>query len=451
MDLGQLLSLLGSYHRPGDIGEDYIAQARLGYQKNIVAGRCIKEISQGVAAIPYFVQVGGKEVEGENDLIKLLKRPNPRATWRTMIRDLVIHRLISGNCYLRAIRVSTGRVMELQVLRPDRVEIKTAPDCTPIAYDYTINGRVQSFPIDPQTGASEILHIKEPNPLDDRYGMSPIRQASLGISQHNESAEWNLNLLRNSARPPGIVAMKPMGNAAVPPSPEVIKKLRDDFNEVFAGSKNAGKIPFLTFDMEWKALGMSPADMEWLNGKNSTAREVAMALGYPPFLLGLPEGSTFNNVREAKLHFYQVTVVPLAEEINESISHWLTLLGGKAGKDVQIIADLDAVDALALQRESILDQSRKDFEAGIISANEARAVRKYDEVEGGDDLLVPAGKLPLGFDPGDLDDQAFEAYLVGQGLSAAAAQRIVKASANREGQTRGGLSSDAGREGSPAS
>lgn len=431
MDLATLLTY---YQRPGEIGDDYQTQAQQGYAKNLVAYRCIREISQAVASIPYFVQIGGKDIEGENDLTKLLRRPNPRKTWRTMARDLVIHRLISGNCYLRAIPVSTGRIMELHVLRPDRVRVKTAADCTPVAYEYTIEGRAQVFPIDPLTGASEVLHMKEPNPLDDLYGLSPIRAASLGIRQYNESSEWNLNLLRNSARPPGVVSLKPMGNGATPPKPEEIKKLRDDFNEVFAGSKNAGKIPFLTFDMEWQQLGLSPADMEWLNGKNSTARDVAQAFGYPPFLLGQAEGSTFNNVKEAKLHFYQVTVIPLAEEINESISHWLTQLTSKPGqsaKEIQIIADLDSVDALSLQREPMLEQSRRDFEAGIISANEARAVRKYDEVEGGDELLVPAGKLPLGFDPGDLADEEFQSFLVRQGLTGAEAQRIVKASGNR--------------------
>ena len=257
--------------------------------------------------------------------------------------------------------------------------------------------------------------------------MSPLRAAAMAIGQHNESVKWNFKLLGNSAKPSGVMTFKEKGNGSIPPDNEQIKKIRDDFNNQYSGPENAGKIPFLNFDMQWQALGMTPVDMDWLNGKNSSARDIALALGYPPFLLGMSEGSTFNNVREAKLSLYQNTVVPMTESILDSIAHWLSQ---KTDQDIEIKPDLDAVDALALQRESILEQSRKDVESGIITPNEARALRKYDDEPNADDLLIPAGKLPLSFDPASMDDKQFKSWLLKEGMSAEAAEKISKMSRN---------------------
>ncbi len=409
--------------RDGAIGDDYQSQAKEGYSKNVIAFACISRISLAVANMPRIVFVKGKEVEKDHPVAKLINRPNPKESGKELRRIIVMHRLISGNAYLHSVDVVAGkkRVAELTALRPDRVKIKVNSSGVPVAYEHSLNSKTETFPIDPITMVSDVLHTKEPNPLDDLYGLSPIGAASMGISQHNESSIWNLSLLSNAAKPSGVMTLKSPGPGAAPPDIHALTKLTEDFNEKFSGKKNAGKIPFLTFDMVWQSLGMSPTDMDWINGKNSTARDIALALGYPPYLLGMAEGSTFANVREAKLSLYQETVVPLAQSIDEAISNWLSL---KSNEEIEIKPDLDAVEALAPQREPMLEQSRMDFESGIITLNEARAMRNYDPIDNGDDVLIPSGKLPLGFDPTSMNDESFSKWLIREGLSEDRAKEI---------------------------
>jgi HK97 family phage portal protein len=401
---------------------DYQGSAVEGYCKNIVAYYCIKRISESVADIPYMLSVNGKEVE-KHPILSLLKKPNPMQTYKTFMRVAVMHRLISGNTYIHANVASTKKIMEMTLMRPDRVRIDVTSSGMPRMYVYTVGGNVYEYPIDPIEWTSEVLQIKEPNPLCDLYGLSPISAASMSIAQHNESSEWNKKLLENSARPPGVLVMKDRTDSAPSLSPEQLKKIRDDINDKFAGYKNAGKIPVLNFEMEWRSMGLSPTDMDWINGKNTTARDICLAFGVPPQLLGQPEGSTFNNVAEAKLAFYEETIIPLTQNMYSEMAQFIT---AHTGQEVEIEPDLDKVSALSLRRETARTSARADVEAGVITINEARAESGYDPVPGGDEIFVPAAKLPLNFDTSNMSKQQFIGWLKAQGYDGTFSQKIAE-------------------------
>lgn len=402
---------------------DYRSLSREGYQKNIVAYHCISRISQCVAGIPYTVKIGDKEAATGNKFLSLLARPNPSQSYKTFMRVAVMHRLIGGNTYIHGNKVSTGRIMELTLLRPDRVTVEVNAYDEPYRYSYTKNGKQEFFYIEPLTLESEVLQIKEPNPLCDIYGMSPITAASMSIDQHNESGEWNKKLLENSARPPGVLAMKDRGDNTQILKPKQLREISNDLNKKFAGFRNAGKIPVTSFDMEWRSMGMSPTDMDWINGKSSTARDICLAFGYPPFLLGMPEGATYNNVTEAKLALYEETVIPLTESMYSELSYFLSYHTGLA---IEIVPDLDQVSALQPRREIARTNARLDVGAGIITINEGRQEIGYDEVEGGDEIMVPSNKLPLNFDLSNMNEQKFTQWLEREGFTKETASEITK-------------------------
>ncbi len=401
---------------------DYRSLANEGYQKNVIAYHCITKISKAAADVPFFVKINDKEIE-KNPVIDLLNRPNPKQSYQTFMRELIMHRLISGNSYVFGNVTTTKRIMELTLMRPDRVRIETNVYEEPYEYVYTIGSKQYTYEIEPITLFSKVLHIKEPNPLCDLYGLSPISAAAMGIDQHNESSEWNKKLLENSARPPGVLTLKDKSDGGQTLTEKQKADLREEINEKFAGYRNAGKIPILTFDMEWRSMGMSPTDMDWINGKNSTARDICLAFGYPTFLLGMPEGATFNNVAEAKLALYEETVVPLVQNIMAELSHFLSQ---HQKQNIEIVPDLDQVSALAPRREMARNNARQDVTAGLITINEAREEIGYDAVSGGDEIYVPAAKLPLNFDLESMNKQQFTAWLQKQGYNNIYANKLAE-------------------------
>jgi len=115
------------------------------------------------------------------------------------------------------------------------------------------------------------------------------------------------------------------------------------------GARNAGRPMLLEGGLDWKPMGFSPSDMEFQKTKEAAAREIAVAFGVPPMLLGIPGDATYANYQEANRAFYRLTVVPLVTRVSASVSHWL---GQHLGEQVSLSPDLDQVPALSAERDA---------------------------------------------------------------------------------------------------
>ena len=118
--------------------------------------------------------------------------------------------------------------------------------------------------------------------------------------------------------------------------------------------------------LDWKPMGFSPSDMEFQKTKEAAAREIALAFGVPPMLLGLPGDTAYSNYQEANRAFYRLTVVPLVARIAAGLSDWLSGYGGEL---IELKPDLDQVSALSEERER---QWRRVATADFLSQAEKR-------------------------------------------------------------------------------
>ena len=227
-------------------------------------------------------------------------------------------------------------------------------------------------------------HLKLFNPLNDWYGMSPIEAGAYALDQNNESMAWMQALLQNSARPSGALTVKDGGTLA----DENFNRLKAQIEEQYSGSVNAGRPMLLEGGLEWQQMGLSPSDMGIIESKFASSRDVALAFGVPPQLLGIPGDNTYANYAEARLAFWEDTALPLLDMIVHDWNAWLGALYG-----VTIKPDVDAIPAIAEKRLSMwqmADQSKD------LTINERRALKGYGPIEGGDVLFVSSAEIPLG-------------------------------------------------------
>ena len=131
---------------------------------------------------------------------------------------------------------------------------------------------------------------------------------------------------------------------------------------------NAGRPMLLEGGLDWKPMGFSPSDMEFQKTKEAAAREIALAFGVPPMLLGIPGDATYANYQEANRAFYRLTVVPMAQRVIAAISNWLSEY---SGDEVELRPDLDQVPALSTERDA---QWRRVAEADFLTDAEKRAL-----------------------------------------------------------------------------
>ena len=373
---------------------DYRKIAKEGYQENAIVFRCVNEIAHGASAVELCVYQGDVKLD-QHPLIDLLDRPNPQFAGNEYFQALYSFLLLSGNSYALYSLVG-GQPRELHLLRPDRMKIVPSKTHIPSAYEYHVDGRLANrYDVDSETGMSEVKHFKMWNPLDDYYGLSPIQAASADIDQHNHAAKHNLGLLMNGARPSGAVVFKPKDETGmhVQLSESQRQQLMTDLNMRFSGAHNAGRPMLLEGDFDWKEMGFSPKDMDFLELKNMSARDIALCFGVPSQLVGVPDSQTYNNVSEARLALYEDTIIPLIRRVESDLNEWLA---PRFGDDISIKYDIDSIPAMAERRKKTYENVVQAVREGIISRNEARERLGYEPISGGDDVYINANLFPLG-------------------------------------------------------
>jgi hypothetical protein len=240
-----------------------------------------------------------------------------------------------------------------------------------------------------------VKHTKLWNPLDDHYGCSPLSAAAVEVDQHNLSSKHNINLLNNGARPSGAVVFKPKDDSGlqVNLSEAQRQQLLTDINNRFSGTQNSGRPLLLEGDFDWKEMGLSPKDMDFLNLKHMSATDIAMCFGVPSQLVGVPDAQTYANVAEARLALYEETIIPMLRLVQSDMNEWLF---PQYDERLEFEYDIDAIPALAERRRRIYENISQAVQHGIITRNEAREQIGLSPIEGGDDIYISATLFPLG-------------------------------------------------------
>ena len=373
---------------------NYQDLAKEGYLKNAIVYRCVNEISRGASAVPFVIKAGDQIIE-EHPLIDLLNRPNPLQSYSEFFNSLFGYVLLSGNAYILKVGAETGTPQELHQLRPDRIVIKGSGNQIPDRYQYVLNGKVhQQYEVDQENGFSDLKHIKLWNPLDDYYGLSPMSAAAVEVDQFNMASKHNVNLLNNGARPSGAIVFKPQDDAgfAVNLTESQRQQLLTDLNNRFSGTANAGRPLLLEGDFDWREMGLSPKDMDFLNLKHMSATDIAMCFGVPSQLVGVPDAQTYANVAEARLALYEETIIPHLRKLSSDLNEWLVPMFDER---LRLEFDIDAIPALSERRRKIYENVTSAVREGIMTRNEAREIIGLQPVDGADDLYISATLFPL--------------------------------------------------------
>lgn len=342
---------------------NYEVFAREGYVKNVVAYKCISMLAKNASSIPFLLydRKTNKEIK-KHPLLELLNNPNPTQNRFNFFEAIYSYKLISGNSFIKATFLKNENFKnpkELFVLRPDRINIIAGENGLPMAYEYKVNSLKTRFYVDKITGQSEILHLKNFNPINDWYGLSPIESASYSIDQHNEASKWNQSMLQNGAKPSGALMVKSTDDTSNFLTDEQFNRLKQQLNEEFSGSENAGKPLLLEGGLEWKEMSLSPSDMDFLNTKHSCARDIAMAFGVPSQLLGIPGDNTYNNLAEARLSMWEETILPMVDNMVEALNNWLVpMFDG----NIALYYDKNNISALSSKQEQFWNKiANADF------------------------------------------------------------------------------------------
>jgi HK97 family phage portal protein len=338
----------------------YEAQVREAYLGNPVAQRAVRLVAESVAWAPVYGATAGVESD----------RPIALVT-PALLEGVATQLLLHGNAFVQVLQDGEGLPAELFALRPERVTIEADSMGWPVAYGYKIGEAKSRIAAKDGLGRPGVVHLKSAHPLDDHYGLGCMGAAAAAVAVHNAAAKWNKALLDNAARPSGALVYDSGDGAAL--SGEQFERLRSEMEAQFAGTANAGRPMLLEGGLKWQAMSLTPADMDFVALKAGAAREIALAFGVPPMLVGLPGDATYANYREANRALWRLTVLPMADRILNGLSAGLA----SWWPGIRLAVDVDQISALAEDRERLWAQvTRADF----LSEEEKREMLGFDRI-----------------------------------------------------------------------
>jgi HK97 family phage portal protein len=366
--------------QPVWMSRNYNKFADEAYTKNVIAFKCISMVSKLVASIDWklYELTDRKDYLLKHPILDLLNFPNPQTNGSLLFESLISYKLISGNSFMLAVTDGNGTPKELYTLRPDRVSLSTDKNGYVNSFIYSAGGKDIKYPVDKLTGKSLVMHYKNFHPLNDHFGLSPIEAAAYSIDQHNAAAKWNQALLQNGAKPSGALVVKPGADGSSGSlTEEQFARVKNQIEDQYSGAHNAGRPMLLEGGLDWKEMSLSPKDMDFLESKHMSAREIALAFGVPSQLLGIPGDTTYSNFAEARVALWEHTILPMLDDVCDALNRWLVPMFKKS-ENLYISYDKENISALQPNRDNLWARISS---ASFLSDEEKREILGFKKAE----------------------------------------------------------------------
>lgn len=350
---------------------------------------CVRILAESIASLPlHFYQyndAGGKEKAINHPLYWLLHdEPNPEMSSFSFRETLMTHLLLWGNAYAQIIRNGRGEVIALYPLMPDRMTVDRDARGR-IYYEYTRSdsdantlGKKPSVILSPE----DVFHIPGLG-FDGLVGYSPIAMAKQAIGMGLACDEYGAAFYQNGAQPGGVLE-----------HPNVVKdpkRVRESWNAIYQGSRNAHRIAVLEEGMTYKPITISPEQAQFLETRKFQIDEIARIFRVPPHMIGDLEKSSFSNIEQQSLEFVKYTLAPWISRWEQSIQRSLLLMSERT----RYFARFNVEGLLRGDYQSRMNGYAVARQNGWMSANDIRELESLDMIpdEQGGNLYLINGNM----------------------------------------------------------
>lgn len=266
-------------------------------------GSCIRVLADDIAALPLILyredQTGQKIKDKTNPLYSILKsRPNEWQTSFEFRQFMQRCKLLRGNGYAYKVTGFGGRIVELIPLHPNSVAPKQDSSTLEVTYEYTRkDGRRVILK------QNEVLHLRGPSD-DGLIGLNTVAHYRETIGDGIAMRDHGSRFFANGARPSATL------EAEGKIGPEDKKAMREDFETLYSGIENSGRVAVLDQGVKYNQLSMSMEDAEYLDSRKFNRTEICGIFGVPPHKIGDLEKATFSNIEHQSLEYVNSSLMP---------------------------------------------------------------------------------------------------------------------------------------------
>ncbi|MGR6981272.1 phage portal protein [Testudinibacter sp. P27/CKL/0425] len=331
-------------------------------------------ISEAVASMPCYLyrlnNDGRERVFNHNVDFLLNEMPNRNQTPYQFKYTMMRHCLLNGNAYAVIEWDKQGEPLSLTPYPPSAVNIQRLVDGS---YRYQItdlSGKVKQYLQD------EILHLRHSS--DDGFmGRSPIavcrETIGLGLAQQRHGS----SVMKNGLMASGLITTAEWLNESKgEKAAEAIKR--------YAGARNAGKTPVLEGGLEYKQLGMTNQDAEWLQSRTFTIGDIARIFNISPIFLQEYSNSSYSNFSEASRAFLSQTLRPWLTNFEQQLKDALMVDLNRTSP--RYLIEFDTSDLLRTSQTDRFNSYEVAIKSGVMCPNEVRRKEGLTPYAGGDEF-----------------------------------------------------------------
>jgi HK97 family phage portal protein len=326
-----------------------------------VAWTCLDKNAGPLSAMPVYRTQSARIVEP----VSWMTNPDPLiySSWHEFAKQLFWDFQLGEAFVLTISRFASGLPMTFRVIPPWMMHVE-------------MRGGTRVYRLGGSTGpdvSDDVLHLRYKSTTDGAHGVGPLEAAGGRMLTAGVLAKYVREVASNGGTPDYTLETE----AELSPD-----DAQDLLNQWVASRRaNLGAPPVLDNGVSLKThQAMSPKDMAMLEIAQFTEARIAVLLGVPPSLVGLPTGDsfTYSNVSSWFDHHDRLTLRTMSAHVMAGLSGWA----------------LPSTQRAELNRD---EYSRPSFNeraeawvklvaAGVVSVDEVRAAERLQ----GDAPAVPA-------------------------------------------------------------
>jgi len=234
-----------------------------------------------------------------------IRQPDATVTRETWLESTVNSLALAGNAYWEISRNPRGETVNLRVLNPFNMLIKTDEYGNVVGYTYR-GTREYSL--------NDIQHLALMRVPGNAYGLGPIQAAQKELMNARDTRDYAATWFTDSGVPSGVLKSDQML------SPDQAKAAKDAWNAT-AGAKHGTAV--LGNGLSWQPVYLNPRDAQFIESQAFNIQQVARLFGIPAnMLLASVDGNsmTYTNMEQEQIAFVRYTLAQYIVEIEAAMS-----------------------------------------------------------------------------------------------------------------------------------
>ena len=326
-----------------------------GYKVSGWVFKSVSMITRNASSVPWCVQDKNGEFIPDHPISKLLKNPSPQFSRQSFFELICAWQQLSGEAYLKRVFDSNGTA-ELWPISPDRIAPIPSSETDGLISGYEIIDEKGNKVVSKDYTTDNVIGFLFIDPSNPIRGIGPLQVAAKAVDIDTDQQNWNKSAMQNRGIVDGVFTFdKDLDSKTALTYKQRIK-------EMFFGQANARDIAVIGSNAKYQRLSLTPTEMDFVVSRKFNMEEIFIIFGIPPQLAGSQEASTYNNFAASNRIFWEMTIIPILDDIKDTLNH---ALAEELGDDYTINYDVSGIAALKQDQKEQVDIAKVYTEMGV--------------------------------------------------------------------------------------